>query len=246
MLSKLDLEILKKINKYEPINKFLQCHEGIHTGNARDILFKKDKENEHCKPLFYGGGAGDIINNYMSFGSGWYVDYRKSLIDKRNSKYASLRDERIFKFPKIYITRTGNPFKSFLDKETYASNNFFSLQFLDYSKNNIESLKLILPFITSKLPQYFIRTFAAPRLGNTFVETKIIHLLKFKIPKISDNQKENILKIVDCILEVIKYGDYAKNLVMQAKVREYEEQIDQMVYKLYGLTEEEIKAIESH
>ena len=29
-----------------------------------------------------------------------------------------------------------------------------------------------------------------------------------------------------------------------AKVKEYERRIDQMVYKLYGLTEEEIKIVE--
>lgn len=30
----------------------------------------------------------------------------------------------------------------------------------------------------------------------------------------------------------------------QARVKEYERQIDQMVYKLYGLTKEEIKIVE--
>jgi len=32
--------------------------------------------------------------------------------------------------------------------------------------------------------------------------------------------------------------------IKQAKVKEYERQIDQMVYKLYDLTEEEIEIIE--
>lgn len=32
---------------------------------------------------------------------------------------------------------------------------------------------------------------------------------------------------------------------IQAKVKDYERQIDQMVYKLYGLTEEEIKIVEN-
>jgi len=34
------------------------------------------------------------------------------------------------------------------------------------------------------------------------------------------------------------------NQSKQAKVKEYEHQIDQMVYKLYGLTKEEIKIVE--
>ena len=35
-----------------------------------------------------------------------------------------------------------------------------------------------------------------------------------------------------------------ENFTKQAKVRELEHQIDQMVYKLYGLTDEEIKIVE--
>jgi len=38
--------------------------------------------------------------------------------------------------------------------------------------------------------------------------------------------------------------DYLQNSTKQAQVKEYEKQIDQMVYDLYGLTKEEIKIIE--
>ncbi len=37
---------------------------------------------------------------------------------------------------------------------------------------------------------------------------------------------------------------YLEIMSKQAKVKEYEHQIDQMVYKLYGLTEEEIEIVE--
>ena len=37
---------------------------------------------------------------------------------------------------------------------------------------------------------------------------------------------------------------YINPLKKQKKVKEYERQIDQMVYKLYGLTESEIQIIE--
>jgi len=35
-----------------------------------------------------------------------------------------------------------------------------------------------------------------------------------------------------------------RNPQKQAKVKEYERQIDELVYKLYGLTDEEIKIVE--
>jgi len=58
-----------------------------------------------------------------------------------------------------------------------------------------------------------------------------------------DNQKP-FFEIVDKILAVTQSSDYLQNASKQVKVKEYERQIDQMVYKLYGLTEEEIKIVE--
>lgn len=233
-----DFKILKKLTKYEKLDNFMQCHEGIHTGNSREILFLDKKKNKHCQPLFYGGGAGDTIQNYVSKTSGWFVDYRTALIDKNEGYYASLRDERIFKFPKIYITRTGNPFKAFFDLNTYSSNNFFSLQHKDYTKNNEDLLKYVLPFIISRLAQYFIRTFAAPRLGSTFIETKIFHLLKFRVPSVENKKFSKIVKMVDEIIEL-------KKTDINSDSSKLEKQIDDLVYKLYDLTEEEIAIIEN-
>jgi len=165
------------------------------------------------------------------------VDYRKKLIDKKKGLYASLRDEKIFEFPKIYITRTGNPFKAFLDENTYASNNFFSLQFKDYKRNDLQSLKVILPFIVASITQYFIRTFAAPRLGNTFVETKIIHLLKFRIPELDKSTEEELEKLVNEVI-LTKTKNPSSDTISK------EREIDLFIYRLYGLTEEEIAVVE--
>ena len=226
-----DFRVLNKISRFSSLEEITQCHEGIHTGNSRDLLFVSSSINKYCKPLYYGASAGDNINNYVSNPFGWYVDYRNTIVDKSQGYYASLRDERIFKLPKIYITRTGSPYKAFLDQDTYASNNFFSLQFKDYSKNNIDSLKEILPFIVSKIAQYFIRTFAAPRLGATFVETKITHLLKFRVP-VSSPVKYIFIKIVDYIILTKNYDSNISSF--------FERLLDAMVYELYF--PEELKA----
>lgn len=49
---------------------------------------------------------------------------------------------------------------------------------------------------------------------------------------------------VDKILVITKCDDYLSNPAKQAKVHEYEREIDQLVYKLYGLTPEEIRIVE--
>jgi len=58
-----------------------------------------------------------------------------------------------------------------------------------------------------------------------------------KLKKI-DTQK------VDHILSLTQSPDYEINKEKQEKVKELERETDQLVYKLYGLTEEEIKIIE--
>ena len=49
---------------------------------------------------------------------------------------------------------------------------------------------------------------------------------------------------VNQILLLSQSEDYLKNPQKQAKVKQYQRQIDQLVYKLYELTDEEIKIIE--
>ena len=100
-----DYAILRKFKKYDMLDEHMQCHEGIHTGNCRDILFVKNRNGGNKKPLFYGGGAGDYINNFYSKTSGWFVDYRPELINKNKGYYASLRDDRIFMYPNGGILR---------------------------------------------------------------------------------------------------------------------------------------------
>lgn len=51
-------------------------------------------------------------------------------------------------------------------------------------------------------------------------------------------------KVQGCIFAITKDEDYLQNLDKPAKVRNLEKHINQIVYKRYGLTEEEIKIVE--
>ena len=236
LLNEKDIGILNKLRKFEILDDYLQCHEGIHSGNIRDKLFVTEITTGFEKPMFLGGRNGDKIENYTSYRFGWLVDYRNEIIDKSKKEYASLRDERIFNNPKIYLTRTGNPFKAFIDKSNYASNNFFSIQFKDYDFNSYENLMPLLGLLNSKFANYYIRRIIAPSLGNTFVETKIIHLLKLPFVK----QLLESTTITECVNNLISLKRLNRNFDTSA----IERQIDLIIYKIYNLTEEEIKIIE--
>lgn len=198
------------------------CNEGIHTGNCRDLLFHEACVNDHCKPLFYGAGGGDRINNYCSQRAGWWVDYRKEIIDKSEGLYASLRDEAIFTGAKIFVTRTGNPFKAFYDNCSYASNNFFSIKPIRSGSVGEDTLLLgTLPFIISPFAQYFIRRIAAPRIGQAFIETKITHLMKLPIPQLSSQQAETLAELVRQVIDVKSKGmeESANELEMEIQAK---------------------------
>ena len=66
----------------------------------------------------------------------------------------------------------------------------------------------------------------------------------FPIPKIEN--LEMILNIIDKILEITQSEDYLENKEKQDVVKEYEKQIDIMVYKLYDLTYQEVLTIDKN
>ena len=67
-----------------------------------------------------------------------------------------------------------------------------------------------------------------------------------KVPIIELNSKDQkpFIDLIDQILAITKSDDYLTNPEKQAKVKELEKQIDQMIYELYGLTDEEIEIVE--
>jgi len=54
-----------------------------------------------------------------------------------------------------------------------------------------------------------------------------------------------VVDLINQILSLNQSEDYLQNPTKQANVKEYEKQIDQMVYKLYDLTDDEIKIVEN-
>lgn len=72
--------------------------------------------------------------------------------------------------------------------------------------------------------------------------------LNYYLPITPQNQPlaDQIVQKVQEILTLTQSPDFETSQEKQQKVKEFEREIDQLVYKLYGLTEEEIKIIESN
>lgn len=147
---------------------------------------------------------------------------------------------------KIIIQRISggrSPIVAALDRgknRTFASINNLLLK--DEFRNYYQ---YILALLNSKLLNYYYannfsnNSTLTVNISKTFLE-------KLPIPQLSDQERgeKNLTGIVDKILAITKDKNYLQNVVNQLKVKEYERQIDQMVYKLYGLTEEEKKIVD--
>jgi len=106
--------------------------------------------------------------------------------------------------------------------------------------------KYLLSVLNSSLLNVYYRQISS-QLGDEAIRAFTIFIEQLPIPPIT-RQNQNIAKelenLVNKILSLTQSEDYLQNPQKQAKVKEYERQIDQLVYKLYGLTKEEIKIIE--
>jgi len=110
--------------------------------------------------------------------------------------------------------------------------------------SNIKKIKFLMSIINSKLAFFYLRErypASSYNLGTNFTKEMINNL---PLPLLNEDDQKPFIDLVDKILAITKDEDYLQNKEKQAKVKEYESQIDQMVYKLYGLTDEEIKIVE--
>ncbi|MFH1940843.1 MAG: hypothetical protein ABIL68_01970 [bacterium] len=82
-------------------------------------------------------------------------------------------------------------------------------------------------------------------MGDEGYRYKKVFLEQLPIPKIPESEQQPCINLVDTILSIHEQYGYPLSDGASAKVKELERQIDQMVYKLYNLTPEEIEIVEN-
>jgi len=135
----------------------------------------------------------------------------------------------------IWIELTNENKFAYSDKEDYLLAGAFFLVG--------NSLKYLLSFLNSKLCLFYF-SLICNSSGMATIQWKKFALEKVPVKELSEKEQKPFIDNVVKILAITKNDDYLQNPVKQSNVREYEKQIDQLVYKLYGLTEEEIAIVE--
>jgi len=104
-------------------------------------------------------------------------------------------------------------------------------------------LKYLLALLNSKTMRFYFGFIGIMTAGGAYtLKHETIRELPVKNLKAKDQKP--FIDLVDKILDITEGEDYLENPTKQAKVKELEKKIDQLVYELYGLTDEEIKLVE--
>ena len=104
-------------------------------------------------------------------------------------------------------------------------------------KNKNLSLGYLLALLNCQLYNFLYDNISKEK-GRAFAQVKPQNIKQLPIKVISTDEQKPFIKIVDKIIE-------AKEQNPSAETKDLENQIDQLVYQLYDLTEEEIKIIEN-
>jgi Alw26I/Eco31I/Esp3I family type II restriction m6 adenine DNA methyltransferase len=238
-LSKNELSILKKIGSSNRLfSEFIRSYEG-------------ECHQTFHKAFFKDHDTGSLLVRGINVNK-WQVDLsmdnkRQRWIDKRGflKNKGSSDTARHYLEKRIVqqgIANMGQEVRlkaTILQPEVFCGNsvNYFLING-EYKKSI--DIKFILALLNSRLLNWRFKITSS----NNNINCYEIHRLAFpNIKNLTEDQKP-FVDIVDKILTITKDSEYLQNSTKQAKVKEYERQIDQMVYELYGLAKEEIKIVE--
>jgi len=216
-------------DSFDHIENILEIQQGIiYSGQPKQKVFSNSQINSRYKKVLDGRDVLKWKINWMSKKENKFIHY--------TSKLHRPREERLFLAKeKILLPRKSTEICcAYDDEQHYALNTAY----ICLPINKRYSLQYILACLNSKLINYFY--------SNLFFGWQItipaLHLIPIK--RTSPEEQQPIVNVVNQIVSLTKTDDYPTNRDKQAKVRELERQIDQMVYELYGLTSEEIAVVE--
>ena len=185
-------------------------------------------------------------NNYKRGLIPWFNGqvYRYLIVEGNNVyvDYDSLRenkDRELFLCPKILgrqlISRQFRLQFTYYDKPGAFKKNLYAI----YSLNKEYDYYFLLAILNSKYFSYIQVNLNTSGQRDDFPAFSLQDFKKFLIPKLSLTAQKPFIDIVEKIITNTRDNDYPDNASKQIKIKDFENQIDRMVYDLYGLTPEE-------
>lgn len=167
-----------------------------------------------------------------------HLDKFQNVITSDNKPYGlhRARDEKFFTgSPRIVALRkcVGEPKFSYVDFDCYVSATFYVI------KTQRINVKYLTAILNSKLVAFWLKHKGKMQGNNYQIDKEPL----LNIPIVDTNSKNKKLadELINLVDEILKAKEQNKN----ANTQELENKINSLVYKLYNLTEDEIKIIEN-
>ncbi|MEM4258594.1 MAG: N-6 DNA methylase [Candidatus Thermoplasmatota archaeon] len=232
---------------------------------ARSEFAKGDVVHEEYKPGYKKYLEGKDIARYVYNWKKLYMDYDSKAEDFHRPKFPEL-----FEGNKIIIRRVSGENNSLIaiydDSKFYTNDNLIiilpwndrllELQSAEkkwpvFTPYNYFSLKYILGILNSKLMSfYFSNMVATGTLQGTYSGVYPEDVRSLPIPKVPSAQQQLLIKLVDRMIlfnnRLKEIGDKktSESAKLEEEIKNTDNDIDQIVYKLYGLSKKEIAIVE--
>ncbi len=215
-------QVLRKIEAgSKPFGKIGGAYFGIQTFD-RDAFVFSSKKTDSFRPVIDGG---NVFRYYLAPHSE-YLDFRPANIKSGG-------DVEVYDRERIVVRQIGRyPEGSLCPKGLLTLNTIYNL----YIEDTAFDIKYVLGILNSRLVRfYWMARFYDNKETFPKIKKQPLHSIPIKI--VNTDQQALIIALVDKILA-------AKRADAAADTSAWEREIDQLVYRLYGLTPEEIKIVE--
>jgi len=234
----IEKNIVKKLLKGKEIRKWQVLWEGY------SVLYPYDLNQEKAKLIEFS----DLKQEYPLFCT-YLKDYEKELKsreknrfkdDKNWHKFGRTQNIDKFKYRKIMTQVLSNSNKFTLDDdgEYYfvGGGNAGGYGIILNEEYN-DKYEIVLALLNSKVLEFYLKNISTIFRGGYYSYAKrFIERLPIKIP--DEKQGKRIKELVERIIQFYKEGK------SEQQIKNVDYEINEEVYKLYGLTKEEIKLIE--
>lgn len=230
-----NVKVIEKIkNETSKLSDVAIINRGLITGD-RNKYFSNSPKNNKYKPILAGGDVHRYRTNSVS----------EFVLFERPKSSGGCWDEAVhFASHKILIRQIGfTPTATIIVEPIAVTGNIFTVKSKD-----LEFEKYLLAIINSKMIEYFWKIMFAD-FKNSFPQVSIFSLNSIPIKENPDN---NIFKeIIINVDRLLQLNEEKAETKLQTKINQLQSKIDycegrinEIVYQLYGLTEEEIKIVE--
>lgn len=241
-----EIEILNKIKQSFPLISYFEVSQGYIPYRRSDLIkvFGEKRGNEIVDGRLWHSSSklseefkqeiqGKDLKRYFYSESFQFVKYGKHV--------AGYVDKRFFINPRILVMEVtrGEKYKitaAFVEKEFYNTPSIINII---HKNNDIGELLCLLALINSRLFTWYHLSVHSKSHAQTSIPKILVREIKNLPIKFFD------IKTKEIIIERVKHLIDSKNKEANFDSAAIEKEIDQLVYELYGLTEEERKIVEN-